>query len=115
MYMYSSFVNRNMEMKEWTYCKGLMIANNTIWHSVYEEWRQTNNHILLEYLICSENNNIILNYMMKLIANQEINIKKQDNKRAYIILKITARHIKNDNMFEFIFDHMKDIKFNFNK
>nr|XP_012214649.1 PREDICTED: aminopeptidase N-like isoform X1 [Linepithema humile] len=106
--------SRFFAWKQWIYCKGLMIADDTIWMSVYDKWQETNETELLEYLICSKDPTIGIKYLMIALKNEFL-FKAKGNRRAHIILYIIARHIRNNTAFNFIMQHFKDIEFTFNR
>ncbi|XP_012062831.1 PREDICTED: uncharacterized protein LOC105626130 [Atta cephalotes] len=49
--------------KEWTYCKGIMKANNITWNKVLNEEKKPLNTQLLEFLACSKSDTIIIDYI----------------------------------------------------
>jgi len=66
-----------------------------------------NDILLLEHLTCSTNPESIRNYF-RLTMQLEFHIRIPDNKkRATIVLLIIAKHAKNDEMLEYIFESFK--------
>ena len=90
----SFYLCRPLRWKEWIYCKGLMIANYTIWLEVYRKWNRTEDNTLLEYLTCSTNPQIIEIYLK--IIEHEITYKSKNGIFVNIFLLIIAKHAEND-------------------
>ncbi|XP_025264593.1 aminopeptidase N [Camponotus floridanus] len=49
--------------KRWTYCNGLKMADRGIWEKVFQYYMKETDHIILECLACTENSEIIINYL----------------------------------------------------
>ncbi|KMQ82745.1 aminopeptidase n, partial [Lasius niger] len=49
--------------KKWTYCNGLKWADNVTWNKVLHLYEEKFDATILEYLTCSINRNIIINYL----------------------------------------------------
>ncbi|XP_025270285.1 puromycin-sensitive aminopeptidase-like protein, partial [Camponotus floridanus] len=50
-------------LKEWTYCNGLMEANASTWNKLFYIYVNKSDKETLMYLICSENPDIIINFL----------------------------------------------------
>ncbi|XP_067216444.1 thyrotropin-releasing hormone-degrading ectoenzyme-like isoform X2 [Linepithema humile] len=100
-----TFVTQS-EWKGWMYCNGLVSANSTIWYAVWKKWTATPNDItILEYLTCSENSEIISNYLLLNLIDSLL--LQHSNTRAYIFLFTVARHASNDVVCNFILQNLK--------
>jgi len=82
--------------KEWTYCKGMILATNETWNKALNKAVLDNK--LLEFLACSENHTIIINYINQLILGYIFDVRQ----RIAIFHSIIARHTKNN----LVLDHI---------
>ncbi|XP_029161797.1 aminopeptidase N-like [Nylanderia fulva] len=99
--------------KEWTYCNGLMTTTKkeTTWQSVYNIGFKKSDTKFLEYLACSEDTNIIINYLNHTIYYEQYNFT--ENEYQYLFnsfLHIFAKHTKNPIILEYILHHLDEIK-----
>ncbi|XP_018344310.1 PREDICTED: aminopeptidase N-like, partial [Trachymyrmex septentrionalis] len=92
--------------EDWTFCKGLIKANDSIWMKVLEISKKEHNKKILEYLTCSENSNIIQIYLNKMTDNVTLEI----NDRVNIFLRIIAKHAKNIEILKYILENFEKIK-----
>ncbi|KYN22305.1 Aminopeptidase N, partial [Trachymyrmex cornetzi] len=92
--------------KEWTFCKGLIKANGSIWMKMLDISEREHDKQILEYLTCSENPNIIQIYLNKITENMSLKI----NDRVNIFLRIIAKHAKNIEILEYILENFEKIK-----
>ncbi|XP_029176633.1 aminopeptidase N-like [Nylanderia fulva] len=92
--------------KEWTYCNGLMInINKTTWESVYDVGLEKSDTKFLEYLACTEDTNIIKNYLTyKNSTHQEYHYHLNS------FLPIITKHAKNPTILLYILDNFFIIK-----
>ncbi|XP_018343088.1 PREDICTED: glutamyl aminopeptidase-like [Trachymyrmex septentrionalis] len=91
--------------KEWTYCKGIMKANNITWNKVLNEEKKPLNNQLLEFLTCSKSDTIIINYINLLTSRYFTDVKQ----RIVIFHSIIAKHIDNDLVFKYILQNFEKI------
>ncbi|XP_011061957.1 PREDICTED: aminopeptidase N-like [Acromyrmex echinatior] len=89
--------------KEWMYRNGMMLANNITWNKVLTADALDNKR--LEYLACSENNIIIINYIDQLISGYFTELKH----RITVFHSIIARHAKNDLILNYILINFEKI------
>ncbi|XP_011635757.1 aminopeptidase N-like [Pogonomyrmex barbatus] len=84
--------------KEWTYCSGLMMANDTVWNDVFNT-RKTDKKIL-EFLACTKNHTIIFGYIDRLKSGYFTEI------RDYITIfhSIIAKHAKDNLVLDYILE-----------
>ncbi|XP_029160652.1 aminopeptidase N-like [Nylanderia fulva] len=54
--------------EEWTYCNGLAMSGDTTWNNVFKIHTKESNDKYLKFLSCSENINIIQNYIKLMIS-----------------------------------------------
>jgi len=92
--------------EDWTFCKGLIKANDSIWMKMLDIYKKKYNKKILEYLTCSENSNIIQIYLNKIADN--VTLKINDN--VNIFLRIIAKHAKNIEILEYILENFEKIK-----
>ncbi|XP_029169374.1 uncharacterized protein LOC114939264 [Nylanderia fulva] len=91
--------------KEWTYCKGLMIATNETWQSVYNIGLNKSDTKFLEYLACTKDDNMIKNYL----RYQSIS-KKESQYFLNSFLYIITKHSKNLTILPYILDNLLNIR-----
>ncbi|KAG5333954.1 AMPN Aminopeptidase, partial [Acromyrmex charruanus] len=91
--------------KEWTYCKGIMKANNITWNKVLNEEKKPLNNQLLEFLACSKSDTIIIDYINLLKSRYFTNVKQC----IIIFHSIIAKHIDNDLVFKYILQNFEKI------
>jgi len=81
--------------KEWTYCKGMILANESTWNEVFKQELYDE---LLEFLACSEKNDIIIRYI-DLFVSGYFNYTEL---RVIVFHSIIARHAKNNLVLDYI-------------
>ncbi|XP_018378023.1 PREDICTED: aminopeptidase N-like [Trachymyrmex cornetzi] len=91
--------------KEWTYCKGIMKANNITWNKVLNEKKTPLNNQLLEFLACSKSDTIIIGYINLLKLRYFTDVKQC----IVIFHSIIAKHIDNDLVFKYILQNFEEI------
>ncbi|XP_025268252.1 aminopeptidase N isoform X2 [Camponotus floridanus] len=89
-------------LKEWTYCNGLMEANVSIWNKLYNIYINKPNEEILMYLVCSENPDNIINLLDIFILN---NSRLQN--RYEIYSSIIRQHAKNNVVVDYILINFK--------
>ncbi|XP_067207963.1 thyrotropin-releasing hormone-degrading ectoenzyme-like isoform X3 [Linepithema humile] len=105
----SSVRNVRLLRKDWVYCNGLMGADNATWFEVFNKWSKTHDNTVLQYLICSQNYDIISNYILDILTDKfPVGIKK--NERIYILFRIFAKHAKKDEILQYIFSYFNLFK-----
>ncbi|KAG5346782.1 AMPN Aminopeptidase, partial [Acromyrmex charruanus] len=92
--------------EDWTFCKGLIKANDSIWMKMLDISKKEHNKKILEYLTCSENSNIIQIYLNKITDNVTLEINDSVN----IFLRIIAKHAKNIEILKYILENFEKIK-----
>lgn len=85
--------------KAWTYCNGLMTNDDLLWHRML--YTQNLDNKLLEYLACSKNNVIIVDYINKLKSG----FFSKAEQRISVFHSIIARHAKNDTVLKHVFQN----------
>ncbi|XP_029174768.1 uncharacterized protein LOC114943354 [Nylanderia fulva] len=99
--------------KEWTYCNGFMIINEKIiWQSVYDVGLNKSDTKFLEYLACSENTDVINNYLDNLIYYYQYNYRKnyQYLFNSLFYINIITKHAKNQITLQYILNNFQKIK-----
>lgn len=91
--------------QKWMYCMGLMSADINTWQSVLDEYTRTQNAVFLEYLACSDDESIIIQYLQTLTSIDE-RLESKHLQRIYI--SILKNHAKKDKVLkELILHFMK--------
>ncbi|XP_029167117.1 aminopeptidase N-like isoform X2 [Nylanderia fulva] len=91
--------------KEWTYCKGLMIATNKTWQSMYAIGFRKSDTKFVEYLACNKDTNITFKYL----RYQYIS-KKESQYFFNSFLYIITKHSKNPTILKDILNDFVNIK-----
>ncbi|XP_071646516.1 glutamyl aminopeptidase-like [Temnothorax longispinosus] len=89
--------------KEWTYCKGLMSADDISWNEVLNSEVLDNN--LLRFLACTKNHTVIIRYLDLLKSGRFI--KAQHRITAFH--SIIARHARNDLVLDHIINNFSNV------
>ncbi|XP_012232605.1 aminopeptidase N-like isoform X3 [Linepithema humile] len=108
-YLKNPVEDNRFTWKEWKYCKGLMLANYTIWNHIREK-RTTFDNRILDYLTCCKNSSIIILYLKQslgLTKKYKYFIQERD-KRVNIIVLTVAKHVRDLIVFEFILKCLRD-------
>nr|XP_012232602.1 PREDICTED: aminopeptidase N-like [Linepithema humile]XP_012232603.1 PREDICTED: aminopeptidase N-like [Linepithema humile]XP_012232604.1 PREDICTED: aminopeptidase N-like [Linepithema humile] len=108
-YLKNPVQDNRFTWKEWKYCKGLMLANYTLWNHIREKWTTSDNRIL-DYLTCCKNSSIIILYLKQslgLTIEYKYFIQERD-KRVDIVVLTVAKHVRDLIVFEFILKCLRD-------
>jgi len=89
--------------KEWTYCKGMILATDEIWNKTLNKAILDNK--LLKFLACSENHTIIISYIDRLISGYFTDIRH----RIAIFHSIIAKHANNNLVLDHILKNFANI------
>jgi len=81
-----------------------MIAKYDIWNKMLNIWLRTSDNKLLEFLACTENADLIKNYL-DLITSPTYITKTMD--RIHVFYFIVARHINNNVVLTYILDNFQ--------
>ncbi|XP_025268278.1 aminopeptidase N [Camponotus floridanus] len=92
-------------LKKWMYCNGFMEANASILNKLYDKFVNKPDEEVLMFLICSDNTDIIINFLNISISN---NLTKID---AYYIIysSIIKKHAKNNIVIDYILTNFKEL------
>lgn len=82
-------------------------ANITIWNKVMDLYLQKHSIIFLEFLVCSENPNIIINYL-NIIPSNDLIILEID--RDFALTSILSKHASNNLILDYILENFEQIK-----
>ncbi|KYM78422.1 Aminopeptidase N [Atta colombica] len=94
------------------YCIGLMAANRTTWDKMLELYQKTDpkkekfKKMLLKSLSCSENSDIIINYL-NITFNTSLFHRKE---HAFIIKSVLDKHSNNNLILDYILNNFETIK-----
>ncbi|XP_011066687.1 PREDICTED: uncharacterized protein LOC105153490 [Acromyrmex echinatior] len=95
------------------YCIDLMAANRTTWDKILELYQKTDpkeenfKTMLLKSLSCSENSDIIINYLNITTFNTLLFHEKE---RSFIIKSILDKHLNNTLILDYILNNFETIK-----
>ncbi|XP_070155160.1 glutamyl aminopeptidase-like [Polyergus mexicanus] len=108
--------------KEWTYCNGLklmpdphiMSYENSTWRAVHRMGKEKFKTKVLEFLICPEHPDFIIDYLNMIGNNSETSImllkdfRDQDNINGFLFT--IAKYARKDKVLNFILNRLKKIK-----
>ncbi|GAB1860181.1 Aminopeptidase N [Camponotus japonicus] len=92
--------------RHWTFCNGLMIADNSIWYKVWIIHLNNPNSITSKFLACSNNYTIIIDYTDILFNNLN---KEMRHNFLIDILPIIVKHASNNGTLNNILKNLKKI------
>ncbi|XP_025264386.1 aminopeptidase N-like, partial [Camponotus floridanus] len=98
-----------VNLKEWTYCNGLMEANVSIWNKLYNIYINKLNEEILMYLTCSENPDNIINVLDIFISRYSNSSRLQNGYYYGIYSSIIRQHAKNNAVIHYILTNFKKI------
>lgn len=98
-------------LREWTYCNGLMGANASTWNKLLNIYVNKSNKEALQYLACSENPNILINFMNISTSNNSI-IQDEDNSIVYS--SIITKHADNSAITDYVLENLEKIARKYN-
>jgi len=99
--------------REWTYCKGMMIASFETWLKTLNLWEKTRDNKILHYLTCTNNSDIIFSYLSQTMKEHNFkNITRlfHATERISIFYSIIAKHARNNEIFEYMLYNINEIK-----
>lgn len=90
-------------LKEWTYCNGLMEANAYTWNKLYDMYVNKLDENAWTSLFCSENPNIIINFLhICMSENTDLVYYK-------IYANIIHKHAKNNVIIDYVLTNFEKI------
>jgi len=95
-------------LQEWTYCDGMMKANASTWNKFMDTYFIKQDQDVLEYLTCSENPNILINFLNKSALNDLI---IQNNVYSVICSNIIMKHSNNDVVLDYMLTNVEEITY----
>lgn len=89
-------------LKKWTYCMGIMEANSSTWNKLLDTYiMEPKNTDILNYLSCSEDSDIIINFL-----NISENSSAIGDKGYYKIFdEIVRKHANKDSVLDYILEN----------
>jgi len=79
------------------YCNGIMEANASTWNKLMDTYFVDQDKTILEYLTCSKDPNILINFINISVTNDLIVKNYQD-----IISNIISKHSDNDALLDYM-------------
>ncbi|EFN87058.1 aminopeptidase N [Harpegnathos saltator] len=91
-------------LKEWTLCKGMMNASLSTWNKMFDRMQMNDSdYMILIYLACSENTEIIINYL-------NVNDSIVDEYMYHTIYdEVLSKHANKDPIFDYVLANMEKI------
>ncbi|XP_011871822.1 PREDICTED: aminopeptidase N-like [Vollenhovia emeryi] len=91
----------------WMYCFGLMTANEATWNKTMNLYIQKRDKSLLQHLACSEDSNIIINYLNIIVTNS-IALRHEDY--IFALDSIIINHARNGQVLKYILTNFERVK-----
>ncbi|XP_025162751.1 glutamyl aminopeptidase-like isoform X1 [Harpegnathos saltator] len=90
--------------KDWVYCTGMSLANETISEMLFEKYKNTTDIEILRYLFCSDDAQIIVKYMDVMLSFIRQNMLSYNEviKLYRVVLK---KHIRKDDVLKYIVEN----------
>ncbi|XP_025159182.1 thyrotropin-releasing hormone-degrading ectoenzyme-like isoform X2 [Harpegnathos saltator] len=90
--------------KDWVYCAGMSLANETISEMLFEKYKNTTDIDILRYLFCSDDAQIIVKYMDVMLSFIRQNMLPYNEviKLYGVVLK---KHIRKDDVLKYIVEN----------
>lgn len=92
------------DFKEWMFCNGIMEANASTWNELKDMYYVNNDEDTLEYLGCSENSNILIDFVNTSVSDDLI-MEHQNE----IISNIIQKHSDNDEVLDYMLENLQEI------
>ncbi|XP_014472137.1 PREDICTED: aminopeptidase N-like [Dinoponera quadriceps] len=89
-------------LKEWTFCNGIMDANLSTWNNVMDIYAE--NRFISQYLSCSENPEIIIDYMKIAATNNTI---INDGDYYMIYNDVVEKHANKDLIYNYLLANLE--------
>ncbi|XP_050459315.1 aminopeptidase N-like [Cataglyphis hispanica] len=105
--------------KEWTYCNGFKLITNSLYYekstllgirNVYRIENKRFKNKFIEYLVCSEDQDFIINHLNFVADHMKLNYNLHNKNYIAFFLFAIARHANKNNVFHFIIDKFEKIK-----
>ncbi|XP_011630808.1 aminopeptidase N-like [Pogonomyrmex barbatus] len=93
--------------QRWTYCSGSMIADKATWNRLLNLYMQKRNKDLLEFLACSENSDIIIDYL-NIISSENSTLQDKEHNLAFQFIVI--KHSCNNAVLDYILENFERVK-----
>lgn len=101
------------DLKEWICCNGIMEANVSTWNKLMDMYFNRQNKNILEYLTCSENSDILINFMNTSASNNDTiqynDFIIKDNDYYEMIRNIIQKHSDNVAVLDYILENLEKI------
>ncbi|XP_020287755.1 thyrotropin-releasing hormone-degrading ectoenzyme-like [Pseudomyrmex gracilis] len=85
-------------LKDWIFCNGLAGANASTWNKFKETYVKNSDMILLRYLTCSDDPDILINFLDTSLSNNSLT----NNDYKIIYSSIIRRHVNNDLVLDYL-------------
>ncbi|XP_029155579.1 aminopeptidase N-like [Nylanderia fulva] len=98
--------------KEWTYCKGMVTADNKTWSATLNLLKKNaDDNKIFEYLTCAKDFDIIVQYLSQIKNENDFKKKTFPTiERINIFYSIITKHVKNNKILEHILFNFEVLK-----
>lgn len=95
--------------EKWIYCNGMKIINGNSWRNIATFYIETRNDEGLELMTCSENPQIVIEYLnlLPIATNTSLITHTQ---HAHIFNMLIKKYARNDIVLEYVLQKSKEIK-----
>ncbi|KAL6260350.1 hypothetical protein P5V15_007881 [Pogonomyrmex californicus] len=91
----------------WTYCCGMMRADQTTWNKLFELYQQTHDRKLLTILSCSQDPDIIINYLNIIALNTSL---LHGSTHFYVFNTILDKQARNNLILDYVLENLEIVK-----
>lgn len=96
-------------LKEWIFCNGIMDTNSSAWNNLMDIYaKNPTETTILQYLSCSENPGIIIDYLKIAATNNTI---IDDNDYYAIYNAVVEKHANKDLILDYLLANLKQVTF----
>jgi len=108
-YIYIFFTFYYRLISSWKICNGLKMANVSTWTRFMDLYLQAHKDLVLELLTCSENTEIIINYLqiLRTMSDNTVITKFQ---YVYTFDMIVNKYASNDIVLDYILKNIDNVK-----
>jgi len=92
--------------KHWTYCYGLKSENISIWQHIWNKWKQTYDVTYLKYIACSEDTQLIIDYLSLMREDKFFQNVSHINTILDIFFHIITQHAEKNAVWDIILRHL---------
>ncbi|XP_025073053.1 uncharacterized protein LOC112552292 [Pogonomyrmex barbatus] len=91
----------------WTYCCGMMTADQITWNRLFELYQQNHDKKFLQVLACSQNPDVIINYLNVIALNTSL---LHDSTHFDVFHTILVKQAHNNLVLDYVLENLETVK-----